>query len=90
MVCGYWDMAASLVHHGLINEELFFENTGEFWVVWQKIKHLVPPTRHSLKNPLMLKNLEGLSEKYEKWVGQRAPEALEALRGLLISRPPQK
>jgi hypothetical protein len=90
MVSGYWDMAASLVHHGLVNEELFFENTGEFWVVWQKMKHLVPATRQALKNPQMLKNLEGLSEKYEKWMGQRAPEALEALRALLLTRPPQK
>ena len=27
MTVTYWDMAASLVNHGLINEDLFFENT---------------------------------------------------------------
>ncbi|MBI4164970.1 MAG: hypothetical protein HY508_04470, partial [Acidobacteria bacterium] len=44
MVTSYWEMAASLVTRGLINEDLFFENTGELWVVWQKFKHLAPST----------------------------------------------
>jgi hypothetical protein len=79
MNLGYWDMAASIVNHGLIKEEFFFENTGEFWLVWSKVKHLAPDVRVGWKNPLQWKNLEVLAEKYEKWMARHAPEALEAL-----------
>lgn len=80
MNVGYWDMVASIVNHGLIKEEFFFENTAEFWVVWDKIRHLAPGMRSTTKNPLMWKNLETLAEKFEKWMARQAPEALEAFR----------
>jgi len=80
MTVSYWDMAASLVNHGLLKEDLFFENTSEFWAVWEKIKHLATPLRQARKNPLAWKNLETLAGKYEHWMAARAPEALEAYR----------
>ena len=80
MALSYWDMVASIVNHGLIKEEFFFENTSEFWILWSKVKHLVPTFREERKNPLTWKNLETLSEKYEQWMTQRAPEALDSLR----------
>ena len=91
MVTSYWEMAASLVTRGLINEDLFFENTGELWIVWQKIKHLAPSTRETFKNPHAWKNLETVAERFEKWMTKRAPEALDALRDIVIGRtaPPK-
>lgn len=86
MVTSYWEMAASLVNRGLIDEDLFFENTAEFWVVWQRIKHLAPATRELFKNPHVWKNLEAASEKFEKWMSDRAPEALEAMRKMIVER----
>jgi hypothetical protein len=80
MVVSYWEMAASIVNHSLIQEEFFFENAGEFWVVWEKIKHLAPAMRENRKNPFLWSNLESLAGKYEKWMAKRAPEALDALR----------
>jgi hypothetical protein len=80
MVVGYWDMVASMVNHGLIQEEFFFENTGEFWPVWEKIKHLAPALRENRKNPLLWSNLETLAGKYEKWTAKHAPEALDVAR----------
>ena len=80
MSVSYWDMAASLVNHGLIKEDLFFENTGEFWLAWEKVRHLAPAIREARKNPLTWKNLETLARKYEQWMAARAPEALEATR----------
>ncbi|MGH9471002.1 MAG: DUF4760 domain-containing protein [Terriglobia bacterium] len=76
MVVSYWEMAASVLNHGLINEELFFENSGEMWAVWNKIRTLTPAWRAMWKNPLVWKNLETAGEKYEKWLNQHAPEAL--------------
>jgi hypothetical protein len=83
MAISYWDMAASLVNHGLLKEELFFENTTEFWLIWEKVRHLVPGLREARKNPLAWKNLETLARKYEQWMATRAPEALDEVRKVL-------
>jgi len=80
MTISYWDMAASLVNNGLIKEDFFFENTTEFWIVWDKVRKWTPTAREAFKNPLLWKNLESLTEKYEQWMGKRAPQALEARR----------
>lgn len=90
MAASYWDMAASIVNHGLIKQEFFFENTAEFWIIWQKIKPLAPAARSAFQNPFYWKNLETLSEQYEKWMAGRAPDALEALRKRLMNRAPAK
>ena len=89
MTVTYWDMAASLVNRGLINVDLFFENTGEFWIIWDKIRNVAPALRELNKNPTTWKNLETLAEKYEQWMAKRAPEALDSMRKRL-SAPPAK
>jgi hypothetical protein len=90
MVTSYWEMAASLVNHGLIKEELFFENTDEIWIVWHKVKPMVPGVRKMYRNPSMWKNLEAVGDKFEKWMAQRAPEALDALRKLVVETAARK
>jgi hypothetical protein len=90
MTVTYWDMAASLVNHGLIKEDLFFENTTEFWVIWDKIRNVAPAMREKYKNPLVWKNLETLAEKYEQWMAKRAPEALDSVRQRLAGSAPRK
>jgi len=89
MTVSYWEMAASIVNHGLIKEELFFESNAEFWVVWDKIRNLVPAVRERFKNPMAWKNLETLAGKYEQWMSKRAPEALDALRKRLQGAAPK-
>ena len=90
MTITYWDMAASLVNHGLIKEDLFFENTAEFWIIWDKVRNVAPTLREKNKNPMVWKNLETLAEKYEEWMAKRAPEALESLRQRLAGSAPKK
>jgi hypothetical protein len=80
MAVSYWDMAASIVNHGLIKEEFFFENNSEFWFIWEKIRHLMPGLREARRNPLMYHNLEALAGKYETWLERHAPGALEVAR----------
>lgn len=80
MTVSYWEMAASIVNRGLINEELFFESNSEFFAVWTKIQRLVPSAREAQKNPYYDHNLEELAKKYEKWLSARAPEAVAAFR----------
>lgn len=90
MVISYWDMVASIVNHGLIKEEFFFENTAEFWFVWEKVKRAAPSARDAYKNPHSWGNLEMLAGKYEKWTNNRAPEALQTLRQTLLNPPQNK
>src|SRR5579863_288016 len=80
MAVSYWDMAASIVNRGLINDELFFENNTELWLIWTKVKPIAAERRAAFKNPLSWQNLETVAEKYEKWMEHRAPGALEAFR----------
>lgn len=80
MVMSYWEMAASIVNNGLISQELFFESTGEFFVVWEKVKPSIQAARENFKNPHLWKNLEILSAHYEEWMNKRAPGAIETHR----------
>src|SRR4051794_39252519 len=38
MVVSYWEQACQLLNNGLLNEDLFFETSGEFYGVWERIK----------------------------------------------------
>jgi hypothetical protein len=70
-VVSYWDMTASLVNHGTINEELFFDTNGEHLAVWAKICDFAPKLREAF-GPQMLVNLEKLV--------QRQPQGLERVQ----------
>ena len=62
MVTTYWDMAASFVNHGAIDEEMFAEITGEHIVVFSKIEPFIEELRATM-GPNYLKNLETLIMK---------------------------
>ena len=38
MVVGYWEQACALLNYGLLHDDLFFETSGEFFGVWERIK----------------------------------------------------
>jgi hypothetical protein len=44
-VNGYWDMAASFVLHGVVNESLFFDSGGELWFVLAKLQPFLKEVR---------------------------------------------
>ena len=58
------------------------------WVVWAKVKHLVPALRERRKNPHLWKNLEVLAEHFEAWMEKRAPDALEVFRQQVVNATP--
>jgi len=60
MVMTYWDMAASLVNSGAIDEEMFNEANGEHLFIYSKIEPFISEMRTFLDAPDMLKNLEQL------------------------------
>jgi hypothetical protein len=50
-VNGYWDMAASFVLHGVVNESLFFDSGGELWFVLAKLKPFLKELRQRANIP---------------------------------------
>jgi len=79
MVAGYWEMVASIVNRGLIDEDFFFESTGEQWGVWQQLKPCVAGFRTMFKNPGFLANLEEQAKRMDAWREKRAPGSTEAM-----------
>lgn len=60
MVVSYWDMAASFVNHGAIDEEMFMDVSSECIVVFSKIEPYLAEIRETTKRPKMMGNLEKL------------------------------
>jgi hypothetical protein len=83
MVLSYWDMVASIVNRGLINDELFFENNGEIWVVWDRIRNIVPTWRAAFKNPTVFLHMEDACKRLEAWREKRAPGSNIAMRQMM-------
>ncbi len=63
MVTSYWDMAASFVNHGAIDEEMFADAHGEHLIVFSKIEPFLPELREAMNSPKYMKNLETLVMK---------------------------
>jgi hypothetical protein len=83
MTISYWDMAASIVNRGLIDDELFFENNGEVWLVWDRIRAVTPAWRAAMKNPYVFANLEELCKRLENWREKRAPGSTAAMKQMM-------
>jgi len=71
MVTSYWEMAASFVNHGAIDEDMFKDANGEHFIVFSKIEPFLAELRETFGNPNAFKNLETLIMK--------DPEAKEKL-----------
>jgi Domain of unknown function (DUF4760) len=83
MTVSYWEMVANFVKRGLIDEEFFFENTGEIWLVWDRIRAVVPGMRASMKNPHVFEALEEVCTRLEAWREKRAPGSTAAMRQMM-------
>jgi len=96
-VASYWEMAANIVSRGLIDEEFFFELTGEQWVVWEALRPIAGEWRAMFKNPHAWGKLEEHCKRYEAWRERRSPGMNDAMRQMLArmranepANPPQK
>jgi hypothetical protein len=85
MVASYWDMAAGMVNRGLIDEEFFFENSGEQWLVWERLKPILPAMRAMFKSPNYHRQLEEHVKRLEAWREKTSPGSMEAMRQMMAS-----
>ncbi|HEV7645803.1 MAG TPA: hypothetical protein VGO50_17825 [Pyrinomonadaceae bacterium] len=63
MVFSYWDMAASFVNHGAIDEEMFNEASGEGVVVFAKVEPFLEEIR-------TITNNQNFGGRLEAWVSR--------------------
>src|SRR6516164_8957190 len=80
MVVSYWEQACALLNYGLLHEDLFFETSGEFFGVWERVKKIVPQARERFANKQYLAHLEKATQRFESWSQHRSPGHLAAMR----------
>ena len=83
MVLGYWDQTCALLNYGLLHEDLFFETSGEFFGVWERIKPIIAEGRKRFANPQFLGHLEKAAERFEAWSERRNPGHIAAMRQMM-------
>jgi hypothetical protein len=74
MVTSYWDMAASFVNHGAIDEQMFNDANGEHMVVFAKVEPFLAEIRTTYDQPQYMQHLEQLI--------MRRPDAKERLAAI--------
>ena len=59
-VGGYWDMAAAMVLHGVINPDLFLEGgvSGEMIFIYAKVQPILKDLREKMNMPTLFGNVE--------------------------------
>jgi hypothetical protein len=80
MVLTYWDQACAFLNYGLLHEDLFFETSGEFFGIWERVKPVVPQAREKFVNKQFLAHLEKAAQRFEAWSEIRNPGSIAAMR----------
>lgn len=60
MTTSYWEMAASLVNNGAIDEKMFTDANAEHVMIFAKIQPHLAELRQMMNSPKMFQNLETL------------------------------
>ena len=74
----YWEMVASFVTAGVLNEELLFQNTRELLLFWLRLKPVINEAREANKDPNAWKNLETVGEAFMRYLGPETSQAFAA------------
>jgi hypothetical protein len=89
MVVSYWEQTCALLNYGLLDENLFFETTGEFFGVWERVKPTLEEGRKRFSSKGYLAHLEKAAKRYEAWSEQRSPGSLAAMRKMMEQMRPK-
>ena len=90
MVITYWEQTCALLNYGLLHEDLFFETSGEFFGVWERVKGVVPQFRQAFANPQFLAHLEKAAQRFEAWSESRTPGHVAAMRQMMKQMESQR
>jgi hypothetical protein len=89
MVFSYWDQTCAMLNYGLLHEDLFFETTGEFFGVWERIRPIIAEGRKMFSNPGFMGHLEKAALRYEQWTEARSPGQIAAMRKFMEQMKPK-
>jgi len=74
-VTSYWDMVASFVTAGVLNQELLFQSSRELLLCWVRVEPILADIRAAFKDPNYMKNLEAVAKSYIEYLDRGSPEA---------------
>lgn len=77
----YWEMVASFVTAGVLNEELLFQSARELLVFWLRMKPIIGEFREAFKDQNAFKNLETVADSFAKYMGPEVFAAFAARMG---------
>jgi len=88
MVISYWDMAASLVNNGAIDEQMFNDANGEHLFVFAKIEPILAELRQQWNQPEMLKHYEALVRRVpnNEQILAGIRERIKMIQGMMAER----
>ena len=66
MVTSYWEMAAAMVLHGAVNEQLFLDTQPEMFLVFAKLAPYLKEFRERIQIPESMKKVETLVNRNEE------------------------
>lgn len=78
MVTSYWEMVASFITRGVLNQELFFQSGRELLYVWERMRDLLPKIREANNDSAYLRNLETVATAFIAWMNTNAPGSYDA------------
>lgn len=79
-VSTYYEMVASFMTSGVLNEELYFQSGGELYLVFIRLEPFLGELRAAFQNPGLYKNLEAVAHRYADYINRNDPNAAEAFR----------
>ena len=88
MVVSYWDMAASMVNQGAIDEELFNASGGEIVFIYAKIEKFIPELRQVFGTQELLLNMETLVKRIPN-IDERIAQMNERMKQFAALREQQ-
>ena len=89
MVFSYWEQACALLNYGLLHEDLFFETSGEFFGVWERVRPAIQEGRTMFSNPGFLAHLEKAAGRFEEWSESRSPGQIATMRKYMEQMRPK-
>jgi hypothetical protein len=89
MVFSYWEQACALLNYGLLHEDLFFETSGEFFGVWERVRPTIQQGREMFGNKQFLANLEQAATRFQTWIEKRSPGFVAKMQQMMSQMRPQ-
>lgn len=79
-VASYWDMAASFVTAGVLNEDLFTKNNRELLLVWIRLEPIIEGLRTAFHAPNYMQDIEQVAKACMELMDRHNPGAAAALK----------